>query len=184
MARFPFNVFLFHTYVAIFKINSFCQTYLSNPSGLQLSVMISDQRYKPEASSTWPLYDPFMQRQPGENLKQIKVTLEFFRRILISVFSSRLSLHSRLFLHNLTLSLKAAESSMLVTTWSQIRNQNHQIECEISREAQSVRNPCEEGGEEGFRQVEVPPHIPVFPCLTIRQIHAYCRNTQWHWNTE
>ena len=114
MARFPFNVFLFHTYVAIFKINSFCQTYLSNPSGLQLSVMISDQRYKPEASSTWPLYDPFMQRQPGENLKQIKVTLEFFRRILISVFSSRLSLHSRLILHNLTLSLKAAESSMLV----------------------------------------------------------------------
>ena len=122
MARFPFNVFLFHTYVAIFKINSFCQTYLSNTSGLQLSVMISDQRYKPEASSTWPLYDPFMQRQPGENLKQIKVTLEFFRRILISVFSSRLSLHSRLILHNLTLSLKAAESSMFVTTWSQIRN--------------------------------------------------------------
>ena len=54
-----------------------------------IEVIISDRRHKAEASSTWPPYDPLMQRQPGED-KANESHLEICRRILIAVFSSRL----------------------------------------------------------------------------------------------
>ena len=54
-----------------------------------IEVIISDRQHKAEASSTWPPYDPLMQRQPGED-KANESHLEICRRILIAVFSSRL----------------------------------------------------------------------------------------------
>ena len=52
-------------------------------------IFFSDRQHKAEASSTWPPYDPLMQRQPGED-KANESHLEICRRILIAVFSSRL----------------------------------------------------------------------------------------------
>ena len=68
-------------------------------------IFFSDRQHKAEVSSTWPPYDPLMQRQPGED-KANESHLEICRRILIAVFSSHLKPNPSYSI--LPLSLKAA----------------------------------------------------------------------------